>query len=174
MWCGGCGSGGWKLGVVVVKVWLTILFIGSRWHMDQVMFFLPHHNFEGSAITGGYCYVSITMSTWSPSPIITTIITLIWDAYSCLPLSVPSIHSDIPPRYSQAHTTPSSISLAYLMSMLFSNHQQISPQTLYSTVGPSTCVSGYGHAWNDLLYLSHVYSMSQNFLVVYSSYTSLY
>ena len=23
-----------------------------------------------------------------------------------------------------------------------------------------------GHAWNDLLYLSHVYSMSQNFLVV--------
>ena len=35
-------------------------------------------------------------------------------------------------------------------------------------------VSGYGHARNDLLLLSHVYSMSQILPVVYSSYTSLY
>ena len=53
------------------------------------------------------------------------------------------------------------------MSMLFGNHQQISPWTLYSTIGPSTCVSGYVHAQNDLLYLSHVYSMSQNLLIVH-------
>ena len=64
--------------------------------------------------------------------------------------------------------------LAYLMSTLFSNHRQISPRTLYSTFGPSTCVLGYGHAQNDLLLLSHVYSMSQILLVVYSSYTSSY
>ena len=102
-------------------------------------------------------------------------------------LSVPPVHSDTPPRHSQdprsyysevillqVHITPSSLPLAYLMSTLFSNHQQISSQTLYSTIGPSTCVSGYGHAQNDLLYLSHVYSMSQILLVVYSSYTSLY
>ena len=60
------------------------------------------------------------------------------------------------------------------MSMLFGNHQWISPWTLYSTIGPSTCVSGYGHAWSDLLYLSHVYSMSQILLVVYSFVTFLY
>ena len=35
-------------------------------------------------------------------------------------------------------------------------------------------VSGYGHARNDLLLLSHVYSRSQILPVVYSSYTSLY
>ena len=39
---------------------------------------------------------------------------------------------------------------------------------------PQLCISGYRHAWNNLLLLSHVYSMSQFLLVVYSLYTSLY
>ena len=60
------------------------------------------------------------------------------------------------------------------MSTVFGNRRRISPRTLYSTFGPSTCVSGYGHARNDLLLLSHVYSMSQILPVVYSSYTPLY
>ena len=60
------------------------------------------------------------------------------------------------------------------MSTVFSNHRWISPRSFYSTFGPSTGVSGYGHARNDLLLLSHVYSMSQNLLVVYSLYPSLY
>ena len=121
------------------------------------------------------CYVSVTMSTWSPSPIITTIITPIWDANNCLsPLSSLRHFPKPLPSHSQGHTTLSSLPLAYLMSTLFRNHQWISPWTLYSTIGPLTGVSGYRHAWNDLLLLSHVYSMSQILLVVYSSYTSLY
>ena len=40
---------------------------------------LSRHAFEGSAVTGGYCYISVTMSTWSPSPTI-IIITPIRDA----------------------------------------------------------------------------------------------
>ena len=99
--------------------------------------------------------------------------------YSCLlSSSSPSNYLDISPSqspsYSEVTITPSSSSLAYLMSTLFSNHWQISPWSLYSTFGPLTCVSGYGHAWNDLLLLSHVYSMSQILLVVYSLHTSLY
>ena len=82
------------------------------------------------------CYISVTMSTWSPSLNIIIIITPILRCYSCL----------------WSSSSPSD----------------------YSTIGPSTCVLGYGHAQNDLLLLSHVYSMSQNLLVVYSLYTSLY
>ena len=97
--------------------------------------------------------------------------------YSCLlSSSSPSDYLDISPSqfpsYSEVTITPSSSSLAYLMSTLFSNHWRISPRSLYST--PSTCVSGYGHARNDLLLLSYVNSMSQILLVVYSSHTSLY
>ena len=137
------------------------------------------------------CYISITMSTWSPSLIITTIITPIRDAYSCLPHYQSPLFTRTFPRatpeplprsyYSTVillwvHITLSSLplALAYLMSTLFNNHRQISPWTLYSTIGPSACVSGYRHAQNDLLYLSHVYSMSQILLVVYSSYIPLY
>ena len=137
------------------------------------------------------CYVSVTMSTQSPSPNIIIIITPIPRRYSCLSSSSsPSNYSDISPSQSPSYfkvtTTPSplsklrahyhtpSSSLAYLMSTVFGNHRRISPRTLYSTFGPSTGVSGHGHARNDLLLLSHVYSMSQNLRVVYSSYTSLY
>ena len=99
--------------------------------------------------------------------------------YSCLlSSSSPSDYSDISlsqsPSYSEVTITLSSSSLAYWMSTLFGNHWQISPWSLYSTFGPLTCVSGYGHAQNDLLLLSHVYSMSQILLVVYSLHTSLY
>ena len=99
--------------------------------------------------------------------------------YSCLLSSPsPSNYSDISLSqslsYSEVMITLSSSSLVYWMSTLFGNHRWISPWSLYSTFGPSTCVSGYGHARNDLLLLSHVYSMSQILLVVYSSHTSLY
>ena len=77
-------------------------------------------------------------------------------------------------NYSKLIIITLSSPLAYLMSTLFGNHRWISPRSLYSTFGPSTCVSGYGHTWNDLLLLSHVYSMSQILPVVYSLYTSLY
>ena len=93
------------------------------------------------------------------------------------PVSIPEL---LPRLYNselilfQVHITPSSLPLAYLMSTVFGNRWWISPWSFYSTFGPSTCVSGYRHAQNDLLLLSHVYSMSQNLLVVYSSYTSLY
>ena len=54
--------------------------------------------------------------------------------------SVLSIHSDIflsqSLSYSEVITTPSSLSLAYLMSMLFGNNWWISPWTLYSTFQP--------------------------------------
>ena len=131
------------------------------------------------------------MSTQSPSLNIIIIITPILRRYSCLlSSSSPSDDSDISPSQSPSYFkvmttlsplsklrvhyhTPSS-SLAYLMSTVFGNRRQISPRSFYSTFGPLTGVSGYGHARNDLLLLSHVYSMSQNLLVVYSSYTSLY
>ena len=55
------------------------------------------------------CYISITMSTWSPSPIITTIITLIQDANSCLsPLSSLGHFPKLLPSHSWGHTTLSS------------------------------------------------------------------
>ena len=124
------------------------------------------------------------MSTWSLSPNIIIIITPILRRYSCLSsLSSPSDYSDISlsqsSSYSEVTTTPSpyhtpSSSLAYFMSTVFGNRWRISPQTLYSTFGPSTYVSGYGHARNDLVLLSHVYSMSHILPVVYSLYTSLY
>ena len=125
------------------------------------------------------------MWTWSPSPTIIIIITLIWDAtvvyYHHHPPPITQTFPRVNPRATLRsqllrvhYHTPSSSSLAYFMSTLFSNHRRISPQSLYSTSGPSTCVSGYGHTWNDLLLLSHVYSMSQILLVVYSSHTSLY
>ena len=63
--------------------------------------------------------------------------------YSCLSSSsFPSDYSDISPSqslsYSEVTITPSSSSLAYLMSTLFGNRWQISPWSLYSTFGPST------------------------------------
>ena len=144
-------------------------------HRPGHVFFLPCHDFEGSAVTGGYCYVSVTMSTWSPSPIITIIITPIWDAYSCLP------HYQSPPF---TRTFPQATPELILLRAHY--HWHILCQCYSVIIGgyhlrlftqhfnPQLCVSGYGHAWNDLLYLSHVYSMSQNFFVVYSSYNCLY
>ena len=75
----------------------------------------PHHAFEGSAVTGGYCYVSVTMSTWSPSPNIIIIITPIPRRYSCpLSSSSPSVNPDISPSQSPSYfevtTTPSPLS----------------------------------------------------------------
>ena len=67
--------------------------------------FVFHHqlNFEP------WCYVSITMLTWLPSPIITTIITPIWDANSCLsPLSSLGHFPELLLSYSRGHTTLSS------------------------------------------------------------------
>ena len=60
------------------------------------------------------CYVSVTMSTWSPSPNM-IIITPIPRCYSCLSsLSSPSDYSNISPSqspsYSKVTTTPSSLS----------------------------------------------------------------
>ena len=124
------------------------------------------------------------MSTWSPSLNI-IIITPIWDTIVVyhhhhpppITRTFPWVNPWATPRSRLLrvhYQTLSSSSLAYLMSMLFGNHRRISPRSLYSTFGPLTYVSGYGHAWNDLLLLSHVYSMSQILPVAYSLYTSLY
>ena len=125
------------------------------------------------------------MSIWSLSLTIIIIITSIWDTtvvyYHHHPPPItqtfPRVNPQATPRSQLLwvhYHTPSSSSLAYFMSTLFGNHWRISPQSIYSTFGPLTCVSGYRHAQNDLLLLSHVYSMSQILLVVYSSHTSLY
>ena len=63
--------------------------------------------------------------------------------YSCLlSSSFPSDYLDISPSqspsYSEVTITPSSSSLAYLMSTLFGNRRWISPWSLYSTFGPLT------------------------------------
>ena len=66
------------------------------------------------------CYVSVTMSTWSPSPnIIIIIITPIPRRYSCLSSSSPSDYLDISPcqspSYSQGYTTPSSYHSEFIL-----------------------------------------------------------
>ena len=72
----------------------------------------------------------------------------------------PSVHSDIPPRFSELL---SSLTLCHYYLVIISEYQ-LGLFTLH--FNPQLCISGYGHAWNNLYYLSHVYSMSQKFLVV--------
>ena len=57
----------------------------------------------------------------------------------------------------------SSLTLCQYYSVIISGYQ-FGLFTLH--FNPRLCVSGYRHAQNDLYYLSHVYSMSQKFLVV--------
>ena len=99
--------------------------------------------------------------------------------------STPSDYLDISPSqspsYSEVMTIPSSLTLLQVH-----YHWHILCQCYSVIIGGyhlglftqhldlQFYVSGYGHAQNDLLLLSHVYSMSQILLVVYSLYTSLY
>ena len=63
---------------------------------------------------GLWCYMSITMSTWLPSLIITTIITPIWDANSCLsPLHSLRHFPEPLPSHSRGHTTSDVLALAW-------------------------------------------------------------
>ena len=76
-------------------------------------------------ISGTFCYVSVTMSTWSPSPNIIIIITPILRCYSCLSSSSsPSDYSDISlsqsPSYSRGYTTPSSYYSEFIL--LWAHH----------------------------------------------------
>ena len=72
----------------------------------------------------------------------------------------PSVHSDIPPRLSKLL---SSHTLCQYYSVIISRYQ-LGLFTLH--FNPRLCISGYGHAWNNLYYLSHAYSMSHNLPVV--------
>ena len=72
----------------------------------------------------------------------------------------PSVHSDISPRLSKLL---SSLTLCQYYLVIISRYQ-LRLFTLH--FNPRICVSGYGYAWNDLYYLSHVFSMSQNLPVV--------
>ena len=80
---------------------------------------------------------------------------------SCLPYYLrPSVLSDIPPRFPELL---SSLILCHYYSVIISGYQ-LGLFTLH--FNPRLSVSGYGHARNNLYYLSHAYSMSQKFLVV--------
>ena len=72
----------------------------------------------------------------------------------------PSVHSDIPLRLSELL---SSLTLCQYYLVIISGYQ-LGLFTLH--FNPRLCISGYGHAWNNLYYLSHVFSMSQNLPVV--------
>ena len=97
---------------------------------------LPCHDFEGSAVTGGYCYVSVThVNSVSISVYHVTICqqTLFWDAWQLATILSSSLCSL---RHSSEILQATLKS--YLMSLLFGHHEWISTQTLYSTFQPST------------------------------------
>ena len=101
--------------------------------------------------------------------------------YSCVSHHQPPLFTQTfpwaTPKLLQAHTTLSSY-YSKLILLWAHYHWHILCQCYLVIIGGyhlrlfsqhfelQLCVSGYRHAQNDLLYLSHVYSMSQNFLVV--------
>ena len=73
---------------------------------------------------------------------------------------IPLFTWTFPPRFSELL---SSLTLCHYYSVIISGYQ-LGLFTLH--FNPRLSVSGYGHARNNLYYLSHAYSMSQKFLVV--------
>ena len=125
---------------------------------------LPCHNFKGSAITGGYCYVSVThVNSISVSIYHVTFCkqTPFQDAQQLATISSSSLCS-----LRHSSETLQATLKSYLMSILsvIISWYQLGLFTLH--FNPRLRVSGYRHAQNNLYYLSHVYSMSQKFLVV--------
>ena len=121
------------------------------------------------------CYVSVTMSTQSPSPNIIIIITPIPRRYSCLSsLSSPSDYSDISvnPRATprsrllrvhiklRAHYHTPSSSLAYLMSMVFGNLRRIVENNVVGLKNKALLV-GYDN-WQELVRVGIKYELVQS------------
>ena len=103
------------------------------------------------------------MSTQSPS------LTIMW--HFCQQLHSKTHNSWLPYHLSLCSLRHFSEPLwatlkSYLMSKLFGHHSGYQLRLFTLHFNPQLCVSGYGHAQNDLYYLSHVYSMSQKLPVV--------
>ena len=99
---------------------------------------LPCHNFKGSAITRGYCYVSVThvnsiFVSVSVYHVTFCQQTPFQDAQQLATISSPSLCS-----LGYSCKTLQATLKSYLMSILFGHHQGISTQTLYSTFQPLT------------------------------------
>ena len=106
------------------------------------------------------CYISIThVNLISVSDYHVTFLstTLFWDAQQLATISSVPLFT---------WTFLQATLKSYLMSKLFGHHSRYQLGLFTLHFNPQLCVSGYGHAQNNLYYLSHVYSMSQKLPVV--------